>query len=428
MPRQAKLGKKNGFWFTKAGNPNGVYFGSVAEVSYNDARTRFAEYLKSLAPARRAGAVAEVAPMTTAELIDLFLDWVQAHRSYRTYDERRHHLQRFVDFARAGRLLGHVPATEMQSADLVAFLADARERYKLDPFTVDKHATSVKAAFNWATRHPSPTPYLSPGFRPFASVEKYKRPPEPMLEDELPTRDEVAALFKWADADLGVVREKVKVPGRRGRTLRAREPHEYRPKGENPYEGLEDMLRVYWHTGARTGELAACTVSDFVRSARQIVLGRHKRARTMKESAARRITLNPEAFAILERRCQGRKGSDPIFTDFKGRSWERVRLDIRFKYVRERAGIRDSITIYSFRHLWISEMLMSGVDVATVAKMAGTSIAMIERVYGHFTNQHFLDAQGKLDAVRRARDEPKSTSGPVSREDPATHDTDTAAA
>ena len=36
---------------------------------------------------------------------------------------------------------------------------------------------------------------------------------------------------------------------------------------------------------------------------------------------------------------------------------------------------------YGFRHLWISEMLMAGVDVLLVARMAGTSVAMIERSF-----------------------------------------------
>jgi hypothetical protein len=48
--------------------------------------------------------------------------------------------------------------------------------------------------------------------------------------------------------------------------------------------------------------------------------------------------------------------------------------------------------IYFFRHLWISEMLMAGVDVLLVARMAGTSVAMNERVYGHFRNQSYQDA------------------------------------
>ena len=44
-----------------------------------------------------------------------------------------------------------------------------------------------------------------------------------------------------------------------------------------------------------------------------------------------------------------------------------------------------------------------GNDAATVARMAGTSIAMIERVYGHFRNQHLLDAQARLDQLRQQR-------------------------
>ena len=45
-------------------------------------------------------------------------------------------------------------------------------------------------------------------------------------------------------------------------------------------------------------------------------------------------------------------------------------------------------------------MLMAGVDVLLVAKMAGTSLKMIEQVYGHFRNQSYQDAQARLDAHR----------------------------
>jgi integrase len=65
--------------------------------------------------------------------------------------------------------------------------------------------------------------------------------------------------------------------------------------------------------------------------------------------------------------------------------------------------IRRHITIYDFRHLWISEALMAGNDVATAARMAGTSIAMIERTYGHFRNEHLHEAQARLDEARKKR-------------------------
>jgi hypothetical protein len=57
---------------------------------------------------------------------------------------------------------------------------------------------------------------------------------------------------------------------------------------------------------------------------------------------------------------------------------------------------------YSFRHLWITEAMTSRTEVATVAEMAGTSIAMTEKVYGHFSNDHFHEAQARLDQMRRS--------------------------
>jgi hypothetical protein len=48
-------------------------------------------------------------------------------------------------------------------------------------------------------------------------------------------------------------------------------------------------------------------------------------------------------------------------------------------------------------------MLVAGVDVLPVARMAGTSVAMIERVYGHFRNQSYQEAQARLDRERAAR-------------------------
>lgn len=46
-------------------------------------------------------------------------------------------------------------------------------------------------------------------------------------------------------------------------------------------------------------------------------------------------------------------------------------------------------------------MIMAGVDMLLVARMAGTSVAMIELVYGHFRHQHYQEAQ--LDRERATR-------------------------
>jgi integrase len=191
-----------------------------------------------------------------------------------------------------------------------------------------------------------------------------------------------------ADDDIGLVTEKNR--------YRSRRPDEAR--ADNPYKGFRDLLTVYHQTGARTSELAVARVGEFVKG--QIVLGKHKRSKTMKEHVTRRITLSGEALAIVTKLCEGRGTEEPIFTDPQGRAWDRLSLCVRFQQVRKRAKIRKDITIYSFRHGWISDALMAGIDVATVSKMAGTSISMIEKVYGHYRNDHFADAQKRLMEAR----------------------------
>lgn len=169
------------------------------------------------------------------------------------------------------------------------------------------------------------------------------------------------------------------------------------------FRGLDDLLRVYHATGARTHELTAARVGDFQPQTRQLLLGSHKRSRTLKEPVPRRIALNDQALTIASRLCEGKQADAYIFVRPSGRPWNRNILSHRFQAIRERAGVRPAITIYSFRHLWISEMLMAGVDVLLVARMGGTSVVMVERVYGHFRNQSYQDAQARLDRERAAR-------------------------
>lgn len=173
-----------------------------------------------------------------------------------------------------------------------------------------------------------------------------------MTEDDLLTDEEVKALLDYADADLSSY-------GTGG--ARRREPDEYRLGHANPWRGFGELLRCYHATGARTSELLAVRVADFQPRSRQIVLSSHKRSETLKVPIPRAIALNDEAFAIIQRRCGGRHSIDPVFTQPRNRRpWNRHSVSERFRAIRERVGVRQSITIYSFRHLWISEMLHGG--------------------------------------------------------------------
>lgn len=401
MPRQAKLRKKKTgtgtYWFTRAGGD--TYFGNVAVVSYKEARNLFNDHIKSLSDSREDS---KHKGMTASDLVELFLLWIEKNRSRDTFESRRTHCNRFLNF-RVGShktRIADLPANKVKGADLEEWLEHLKQSLSLGDQTRRHAETSVKHCWNWATKHPSPTPYLSPVYRPFSSVERTYVPPKHLTEDDLITEKEIEALFAAALLDLD-------------------EFHRFGPKtprSHNPYAGFADLLKCYFHTGARTGELAACEVGDVLFKTGQVILGKHKRSRTQRTPTLRHITLNAEALAIFKRHCAGKEKTDKVFVNSDNRPWTGTMLPKRFERVKEVAKekklgeVRDEITIYSFRDLWISEMLMAGNDVSTVARMAGTSILMIEHVYGHFRNEHLREAQAKLDKARnKARKNRKAT-------------------
>jgi len=392
MPRQAKLRKKKvrstEYWFTESGGPPPTYFGKVTEVPYKEARTLFAEHVRSLSEGIKARN-----GLTCAELFDQFLEWIHQHRSLRTYDQRRRDCNRFGNFRLNGQRIADLPAARIKGADLEQWLDHLQKTDELDAQTRLHAETSIKHCWNWASKHPSPTPYLPSTFRPFSSVERTHVPRKVLTEDDLITDAEIEAVLKAARVDLDIF-------------------HRFGPKSarvQNPYEDFSDMLRCYYHTGARTGELARVEVGDVLPKTKQVVLGKHKTSRTQRVQGLRVITLNEEAIRIFELYSSGKAKRDRVFTSSDGKPWKSRTLPSRFARVKEVATtmgfgqIRGHITIYDFRHLWISEALMAGNDVATVARMAGTSIAMIERTYGHFRNEHLHEAQARLDEARKKR-------------------------
>ncbi|MBM4071413.1 MAG: hypothetical protein FJ271_21120 [Planctomycetes bacterium] len=392
MPRQPKLRKKKigqtSYWYTEAGGA--TYFGNVDAVPFSEARNLFNDHVKSLSEGTRDS---KTKVRTAGDLMDLFLDWISKNRSKDTYEARTTACSRFGKFEVGQQKIREMPANKITSDDLNAFLNHLDKDLGLGAQTRRHYETSIKHCWNWATKYPSPIPYLSPTYRPFAAVERTRVPPKKLTEDDLLTDDEVATLFAAAEIDLD-------------------EFHRFGPKvprQENPYGSFADMLRCYYHTGARTGELAACLVEDVLFRTGQVILGKHKRSETQREPTIRHITLNKDALEIFRRQCEGKEKTQPVFLNSDGRQWTGSLLPKRFNRIKEVTkekkigAIRGEITIYAFRHLWISEMLMEGNDITTVARMAGTSITMIERVYGHFRNKHLQKAQDKLDRARKKR-------------------------
>lgn len=140
---------------------------------------------------------------------------------------------------------------------------------------------------------------------------------------------------------------------------------------------LTVFLRAMLLTGCRPGELATCDVGDLDPAGLLTVVGKTGR---------RTIPLSPQALALLKTCADERESDEPLLTR-SGVRWTRFEWRDAFQEARKSAGLPEGVVMYSLRHVAISEMLVAGMDPMTVAKIAGTSIEMISRHYGHLIRE-----------------------------------------
>lgn len=345
--------------------------------------------------------------LTVAELIERHLIWVAANRSENLHKQRRSLLGAFASHVVSGNLTGvgnpvaTLLAKVVEPAHAMQYV-DSREGGS--DVTRRAFRIAIKAAWNWA----SDEGVLPKSFRPMAELRRGRAPVRDLTEVDLPTPAEVKAVLRWA----GVATSKIRAGTGK---WRKRLPDEF--FGSTECRSFADMMEVYHATGARTGELCDVRVRDFMPSTKQLCLGKHKRTRTQSNPTVRNIQLGDKALAAVQRNIAGKAPGDPLFTRESGAGWTQNDVNRRFRGVRVIAAehnqpIRAHITPYSFRHLYISELLMIGTPVFQVAKMAGTSAGEIERTYGHFFNHDLAAAQKRLDRRRAKVGEDKGESHP----------------
>ena len=117
----------------------------------------------------------------------------------------------------------------------------------------------------------------------------------------------------------------------------------------------------------------------------------HKTAKKTRRD--RTICLPLELATELREKAAGRGMEEPLFLTKRGRAWKRSNLTDQWKKVREQPEFvayckankidHEHVIPYSFRHTWASDWIDSGRSIKICAALMGTSVTMIERVYGH---------------------------------------------
>lgn len=117
-----------------------------------------------------------------------------------------------------------------------------------------------------------------------------------------------------------------------------------------------------------------------------------------KAGAGRSISLPPTLVNFFTEQVKNKPPDSYIFTRRDGEQWTRHVWKDRIKSASKAAGLPDGTVLYSLRHSTITDLIVNGLDLMTVSRISGTSIAMIQKHYGHMTENRARDALSILAA------------------------------
>ncbi|SAK91841.1 tyrosine-type recombinase/integrase [Caballeronia ptereochthonis] len=151
---------------------------------------------------------------------------------------------------------------------------------------------------------------------------------------------------------------------------------------------LQRLVTALLLTGARPGELANANVQHLNREQGTLAL--------QGKTGFRVVTLSSAALSFFADCSKAKIANAPLLATEFGQRWNKDSWKKPFKAAAAAAKLPPTAVMYSLRHTAISEMIAAGMDSFVVARLAGTSTAMIDQHYGHLRHDK---TRAKLDAV-----------------------------
>lgn len=152
---------------------------------------------------------------------------------------------------------------------------------------------------------------------------------------------------------------------------------------------VRDLLECVTLTGCRPGDPAAVLRKDYDGRSGSITFRTKDHPRT--------IPLSPAAKALFDRLAKSKLPNAYLFTGDAGVPWRPQDWRDGVKAAAARAGLPPGTVLYTLRHCWITDAIVGGMDLLTVAKLVGTSLLMIEKTYGHLVQGAARDKLASLE-------------------------------
>jgi integrase len=138
-------------------------------------------------------------------------------------------------------------------------------------------------------------------------------------------------------------------------------------------DDLRDVIECIALTGCRPGDPAAALRRDYD--------PKHARVTFRTKDHERTVPLSAPAKALFDRLAKGKLPAAHLFTN-GGTPWQHYDWADQVRSAVTSAGLPEGVVLYTLRHCWITDAINGGMDLLTVARLAGTSLAMIEKHYG----------------------------------------------
>jgi integrase len=268
--------------------------------------------------------------------------------------------------------------------DITPWLLDKwkskRLKQGVSPKTINRDIAAIKAAFTRAYKWG----FLEENLLAQLSLCK--------VENELRVRyltsDEEIRLRK------AIKRRDINYRTKRTSANKWREIRSYRLKPELHdapfFDYLEPMIIISLNTGLRQGELLMLRWEDINFSEKIITI----RAKNAKSRTVRHISLNSEAFKVLEEwKVTKKKNQESLFLNRDGKPLNSVKK--AWKTILQQAQI-ENFRWHDLRHTFASNLVMAGVDLNTVRELLGHSDLQMTLRYAHLAPEHKAKAVEKL--------------------------------
>lgn len=141
----------------------------------------------------------------------------------------------------------------------------------------------------------------------------------------------------------------------------------------------------------RPGAVAALTAGSLDKRLSVLTIGKDKAGRD------RKIGLPKSTTDFFATQASGKLPSAPLIAQANGKFWNKDAWKTPFKKAALAANLPAAATLYTLRHSTITDLIaLHRLDTMTVAQLSGTSLAMIEKHYGHLLRDHAANALAAL--------------------------------